>query len=88
MVSGVTQIEVDGLNNKRRALLESAKEYLSKAANIIEMASEQESDCMDNLPESLQGSERYEKMESAIGYLEEALEHTENAKDCITEAVS
>lgn len=76
------------MNKKRRALLESATEYLSRAANIIEMASEQESDCLDNMPENLQGSERYEKMESVISFLEDALEHTENAKDCISEAVS
>lgn len=76
------------MNKKRRALLESATEYLSKAANIIETASEQESDCLDNMPENLQGSERYEKMESVIGFLEDALEHVENAKDCIAEAVS
>ena len=76
------------MNNKRRALLESAIDYLTKAANIIELASEQENDCIDNIPESLQGTERYEKMESAISYLEEALEHTESAKECIGEAIS
>ena len=76
------------MNKKRRAMLESAIEYLSKAANIVETASEQESDCLDNMPENLQGSERYEKMESAISFLEDALEHVENAKECISEAVS
>ena len=74
------------MNKNRRKLLDSAREYLSKAAKIIEIASEQESDCLDNLPESLYGSERYEKMESAIEFLEEALEHAENARDCVAEA--
>lgn len=76
------------MNKKRRELLKSAKPFLTKAASIIEMAAEQESDCMDNVPESLQDTERYEKMESAVENLEAALEHIENASDCIDEAIA
>lgn len=61
---------------------------LTQAANIIERAAEQESDCMDNMPESLQDTDRYEKMERAVESLESALEHIESAKDCLDEAIA
>ena len=76
------------MNKKRRALLESARPFLTQAANIIERAAEQESDCMDNMPESLQDTERYEKMERAVENLESALEQIESAKDCLDEAIA
>lgn len=75
------------MNKKRRDLLQSAIPFLTQAANIIERAAEQESDCLDNIPESLQDSERYEKMEKAVDNLEAALEHIDNAKECVSEAI-
>lgn len=76
------------MNKKRRELLKSAKPFLSQAASIIERAAEQESDCLDNMLESLQDTDRYEKMEKAVENLEAALEHIENAQDCIDEAIA
>jgi hypothetical protein len=76
------------VNKKRRELLKSAMPFLTQAASIIERAAEQESDCMDSMPESLQDTDRYEKMEKAVENLEAALEHIENAQDCITEAIA
>ena len=76
------------MNRKRRASLRSAKALLTSAANIVERISDQESDSMDNVPENLQDSDRYEKMEQVSMYLEEALEHIESAIDCIGEATS
>lgn len=75
------------MNKKRRELLQSARPFLTQAASIIERAAEQESDCLDNMLESLQDTDRYEKMEKAIENLEAALEHIENAQDCIAEAI-
>lgn len=76
------------MNKKRRELLKSAMPFLTHAASIIEQAAEQESDCLDNMPESLQDTDRYEKMERAVENLEAALEHIENAQDCISEAIT
>lgn len=76
------------MNNKRRELLKSARPFLTQAASIIERAAEQESDCLDNMPENLQDTDRYEKMEKAVENLEAALEHIENAQDCISEAIA
>lgn len=75
------------MNKKRRELLQSARPFLTQAASIIERAAEQESDCLDNMPESLQDTDRYEKMEKAVENLEAAIEHIENAQDCIAEAI-
>lgn len=75
------------MNKKRRELLNSARPFLSQAASIIERAAEQESDCLDNMPESLQDTDRYDKMEKAVENLEAALEHIESAQDCIAEAI-
>ena len=76
------------MNKMRRDLLVAARPLLGRAASIIEQVAEQESDCMDNIPENLQSSERYEKMEKAVENLEAALEHIVNAQDCLDEAIS
>lgn len=55
---------------------------------MIEQVRDQESDAMDNIPENLQGSERYEKMENAVDKLDSALEDIEGAQESIDEAVS
>lgn len=41
---------------------------------------------MDNMPEGLQGSDQYEKMEQALDNLEQALEYIGNARDCLENA--
>lgn len=76
------------MNNKRRDLLRSAKPLLMQAASIIEKAAEQESDCLDNMPENLQDTDRYDKMERAVESMEAAIEHIENAQECIDEAIA
>ena len=74
------------MNAKRRTLLESAKKYLDQAEAIVQQAADQEGDSMDNMPEGLQGSDQYDKMERALENLESALEHIENARECLDEA--
>lgn len=76
------------MNKKRRELLKSAMPFLVQAARIIERAAEQESDCLDNMPDSLQDTDRYEKMEKAVENLEAALEHIENAQECLEDAIA
>lgn len=74
------------MNNKRRAQLGEAKELINKALAIASVVLDNEEDCMDNLPENLQGSEKYEKMEDAVSSLEELIEHLENAIESADEA--
>ena len=43
-------------------------------------------DCLDNLPENLQDSERYQKMDSAVDNLESAVDSIDEAKERISAA--
>lgn len=74
------------MNNKRRELLKSVVILLDRASSIVNNALEQEQDCLDNMPENLQMSERYENMEAAVDYLEEAASHLDDARSRIVDA--
>lgn len=71
------------MNNKRRDLLRLAIQYLDKACDYVGQALDEEQDCFDNMPENLESSERYEKMESAISNLYDAIEDIDSAKENI-----
>ena len=76
------------MNKTRRASIKIAASYLDKAIDLIRTAKEDEQDALDNMPENLQNSERYEAMESAIDNLEDALSNIDEAKDCIDKAIA
>lgn len=71
------------LNNKRREQLKSAIAHLGQAYNIVEIASLNESDCLDNIPDNLKISEKYENMENIVDCLEEATSLIDDARDKI-----
>ena len=73
-------------NKQRRELLKSAIVYLDRVSDLISRACDQEQDCLDNMPENLQMSDRYEQMESAIECLEDAVSHIDDARSKIEEA--
>lgn len=60
--------------------------YLECASNIVSRVLDEEQDCLDNMPENLQSSEKYERMEAAIDKLEETIEQIDIAKENIDEA--
>lgn len=74
------------MDAKRRGRLRDALNMLSSAASIVETVCDKEEDCIDNYPENLQGTERYEKMEDAVDNLNEALEKIGEAKEFIVTA--
>ena len=43
-------------------------------------------EAFDNLPESLEGSDRYEMMEEAVGNLDDALSLVEDTIECLESA--
>lgn len=61
--------------------------YLERASGIVSKVLEEEEDCLDNMPENLQMSEKYEMMESAIDRLEDAIEQIDDARENIEEVV-
>lgn len=60
--------------------------YLDIAFSLAEEARDEEQDCLDNMPENLEGSYRYEKMDNAVDKLEDALASIEEARDSLTGA--
>ena len=58
---------------------------IASAKEIIEEVKEEEQEAFDNMPESLQGSERGEEMEGYIGDLENAADDLDNISDIVGE---
>lgn len=81
LIGGVLQ-----LNNRKRESLKDVRMYLERASNIVSRVLDEEQDCLDNMPDNLQSSEKYERMEAAIEKLEEAIEQIDSAKENIDEA--
>lgn len=60
------------MNKARRAILTKVCDSLVDLQEEVSGVRDEEEEAMENLPESLQGSERYEQMEEAAYVLEEA----------------
>ena len=67
------------MNEKRRGRLRDALKMLSSAASIVETVCDSEQDCMDNYPENLQGTEKFERMEDALEKIDDAKGHIQSA---------
>lgn len=74
------------MNNNRRKKLYEAVSMLETAYNIVEHISEEEQNCLDNIPENLVFGEMFEKIENAIEFLDNALENIDAAKENIHDA--
>ena len=68
--------------------MKRASALLRTAYGLVSTALEQEEDALDNMPENLQGSERYEKIEAAVDLLNDASEYIDSAIEKINEASS
>ena len=76
------------MNKTRRTKLEHSRQMLMEAKSIVEDVKFDEENAADNIPESLQESERYSIMMDAIESLEEASVNIEEAIDCIDQVIS
>ena len=76
------------MNKNKRQSLRSAVEYLGKASDIVDDVLQDEEYCLDNMPENLQNSERFENMESAIDHMREASDMISSAVEELEEAQS
>lgn len=74
------------MNKVRRNQIEGILVKLADIQNDIECISEDEQEAFDNLPESLQYSERGDNMQEAIDNLDYALSSLEEVIDYLTEA--
>lgn len=62
------------MNKIRRKELDNLVEQLVSIREILDNLKDDEQDYMDNMPENLQSSERYEKAENAVSDMELALD--------------
>ncbi|MBR2453373.1 MAG: hypothetical protein IKB35_00050 [Clostridia bacterium] len=74
------------MNKVRRKELQELYDIISEAKDRLEMLHDEEEEYMENIPENLQSSERYEKAEAAVSALESAISSLEEALDYIEEA--
>lgn len=74
------------MNNQKREKLKLARGFLSRASDIVSGVLDDEQDCLDNMPDNLQYSDKYERMEAAISKLEDGLNNIEAAEECLEEA--
>lgn len=75
------------MNKKRRESLGEAIVLLSRASTIVESVCDKEEECIDNYPENLQGTDKFEAMEDAVDSLNEAVEKIGEAKEYIQYAI-
>lgn len=75
------------MNALRRKSLKEALTLLGRSLLIVENVCDQETDVMDNCPENLQGSDRFEAMENAVDKLNDAVDKIEEVKECIESAI-
>lgn len=74
------------MNKTRRKCLANLSEILEELKTSIETLRDEEQDYMDNMPENLQGSERYQTAEAAVDNLDSAMDNLMDAISCIEEA--
>lgn len=74
------------MNKERRKSLEALRIEIEDARSILEDLKEEEQEYMDNMPENLWGSERYNAAEEAVSNMEDAMMNLEEAISSIEEA--
>ena len=68
------------MNKERRKKLDEVYDYLVNAEALLDEIKDEEEDAFYSIPESLKNSERGQKSEEAIGYLEDAV-------NCVVDAI-
>lgn len=74
------------MNAKRRKELEKVIALIEDAKSQLEILKDEEQEAFDNMPESLKYSEKGEKMEEAINYLDDSSNELESVIENITNA--
>ena len=74
------------MNDTRRKALKKLANQLEDIRAEIEALKDEEQEYRDNMPENLQGSERYEASEEADGNMDEAIEYLYSAIESVESA--
>lgn len=75
--------EISRIIEEIESAVSTAKEKLEELQSSIESVRDEEQECMDNMPENLQGSERYETAEQAVENLDSAASSIEELIEAI-----
>ena len=73
------------MNKKRRKEIENLRESISETKAKLQDLLYEEQQAFDNMPESIQESERGEEMQEIIEYMEAAIDSLEEATESLTE---
>ena len=68
------------MNAERRKNLEKVEALIGEARTLLEDIKSEEEDAYGNLPESLQNTERGEKMDEAISEMDDIIDTLEDAE--------
>ena len=68
------------MNKVRRKELARVVDLLDRARDLLDTIRDEEQEAFDNLPESIQYSERGETMEGYIGTMEEMLDYLDTGE--------
>ena len=75
------------MNRVRRKALDKIKAQIEELRSDLELLLEEEEEDRDNMPENLQGSERYDRADDACDNMDSALDSLSEAMDYIGEAI-
>lgn len=67
------------MNNARRKKIRTIAEQLGEIMTELEMLKDEEEEYLNNIPENLQSSERYELAENAIDDIDSACDNLDEA---------
>ena len=75
------------MNEVRRKALRDVINGIQRLSDELEALCGEEEDYRDNIPENMQGSERYDKAEEAIDLISEAVDNLRCAVESIESAI-
>lgn len=74
------------MNKQRRERIQEVVDQIGVLCQELEELRDEEEEYMYNMPENLQGSEKYEMAEEAVSNLDSAIDNLTEAIDCANEA--
>lgn len=71
------------MNEKKRDKLRDALTHITAAAALVDIVKTREEISIENTPENLQGTAKYDAMEEAVESMEDACDKLDEAKELI-----
>lgn len=75
------------MNRKRRKEISGIIEEIEGIQSMLDALMKDEQDALDNLPESIQESERGERMNEIVDLIQSAIDNTQEAVEDLQEAI-